>query len=142
MYLQAGLSGEMCPIMIGNQSMYVGFALNIAMGFLTVITATLIPQGTWGSPDSYPGEMHKIVRAIISLLTTLSVLLIGIRFNHAKIFPGIGIYSFQANGAAVLSASFFAVNYEGPIMGLVERVSILIGFLWTFILALRMYKNG
>ena len=119
----------------------IGAVLYITMGLLSVTTATIFPQDAWGAPATFPGEMHKIVSGILSLLTLLSMLLIGIWFNRTKLFPGFGTYSFITIGLVLLSAGFFAANQGSPIMGFTERITILIGFLWTFILALWMLSR-
>jgi hypothetical protein len=112
----------------------------IAMGFVSVATATVFPQDAWGSPPTFPGEMHIILSGVVALLSILSMLLIGIWFNRAEIFPGFRTYSFITVGAALISAGFFAANLGGPIMGLAERITILVGFLWTFTLALWSFQ--
>ena len=40
----------------------IGASLFIAMGFLSVSTAIVFPQDAWGSPPTFPGEMHKILK--------------------------------------------------------------------------------
>lgn len=82
--------------------------------------------------------MHKILSGIVGLLSIVSMLLMGIWFNRAEIFPGFGTYSFITVGVVILSTGFFVANLGSPIMGLTERITILVGFLWTFILALWM----
>lgn len=115
----------------------------IAMGLLSVTTATIFPQDAWGSPPTFLGEMHKILRGVLSLLSILSMLLIAIWFIRADIFPGFGTYSSITVGVIFISAGFFIAKQGSPIMGLAERVTILVGFLWTFILALWMFsRNG
>jgi hypothetical membrane protein len=116
----------------------IGASMFITMGLVSVATATIFPQDAWGSPPTFPGQMHMILSGIVGLLSILSMLLIGIWFNRAEIFPGFGTYSFITVGAVVLSAGFFAAKMGSPIMGLTERITILVGFLWTFILALWM----
>jgi hypothetical protein len=54
------------------------------------------------------------------------------------ILPGFGTYSFVTIGLVLLSAGFFVAELGSPIMGLAERITILVGFLWTFTLALWM----
>ncbi|MCP4424452.1 MAG: DUF998 domain-containing protein [Chloroflexi bacterium] len=114
----------------------VGATLFIAMGLASVTTATVFPQDAWGSPPTLPGEMHKIMSGVVALLTLLSMALLGIWFKRTKISPDFGIYSFITVGANILGAGFFAANWGSPIMGLAERVAILLGFQWTFTLAL------
>ena len=119
----------------------IGASLFIAMGLVSVAAATIFPQDAWGSPTTFHGEMHKILSGVVALLSILSMLLIGIWFNRAEIFPGFGTYSFIIIGAVILSAGFFVANLGSSIMGLVERITILVGFLWTFILALWMFSR-
>ena len=119
----------------------IGASLYIAMGFVSVTTATIFPQDAWGSPPTFPGEMHKILSGVIGLLSIFSMLLIGIWFNRAGIFPGFRTYSIITIVVVVISVGFYVANLGSPIMGLTERITILIGFQWTFILALWMFSR-
>jgi hypothetical protein len=117
----------------------IGASAFIAMALLNVTTATVFPQDAWGSPPTFPGRMHVFIHGVISLLSLLYIILIGIWSNRAGLFPGFRTYSFITVGLAFLSAMFFAVNVGSPVMGLAERITILIGFQWTFTLALRIF---
>ena len=119
----------------------IGASIFIAMGLLSVTTATIFPQDAWGSLPTFPGEMHIILSGVIGLLSILSMMLIGIWFNRAEIFPGFRTYSFITVAVAVLSAGLFVANAGSPITGLTERVAILIGFQWIFVLALWMFSR-
>lgn len=119
----------------------VGAWMFIAMGLMSVATATIFPQDAWGSPPTFPREIQKILSGVLASITILSMLLIGFWFNRANIFPGFATYSFVTVGLVVLSAGFFVAKVGSPIMGLAERVTILVGFLWTFILALWMFSR-
>jgi hypothetical protein len=119
----------------------IGAGLYIAMGLLHVTSATIFPQDARGSPPTSAGEMHIVVHGVISILTMFSMLLIGIWFGRVKNLPGFRTYSFITVGLAILAAGFFMSTYQGgPLMGLAERIAALIGFQWTFVLALRMLK--
>lgn len=74
--------------------------------------------------------MHIILTGVVGLLSIFIMLLIGIWFNRAEFYPGFGTYSFITSGAIVLSAGFYNANLGSPIMGLTERITILVGFLW------------
>jgi hypothetical membrane protein len=119
----------------------IGASLFIAVGLLSVTTATVFPQDAWGSPATFPGEMHKILHGVIGLLSILSMLLMGIWFHRTEILPGFRTYSFITVGLAIVSAGFFMASVGGPIMGLAERISGLVGFQWTFSLALWMVSR-
>jgi hypothetical membrane protein len=118
----------------------IGASFFIVMGLVSVSTATAFPQGPWGSPATFAGEMHMILHGVISLLTILSMLCLGIWFHRAEILPGFRTYSFATAGVAIVSAGFFLVSLGGPIMGLAERIAALVGFQWIFRLALWMYS--
>ena len=117
----------------------IGASMFIAMALLSVTTATIFPQDAWGSPPTFPGEMHILLSGLLSLLSLLSMVLVGIWIDRTGVFPGFKTYSFITVGVVVLSAGFFATNLGSPIMGLTERITILVGFLWTFVLALWMF---
>ena len=116
----------------------IGASMFIAVGLVSVTTATIFPQDAWGSPPTFAGRMHIVLHGVIALLSILSMLLIGIWFDRVGVFPGFRAYSFITVGAAVLSAGFFGAKAGSPIMGLAERIAMLIGFQWTFTLALWM----
>jgi hypothetical membrane protein len=118
-----------------------GAVLFMTAGLVSVATATIFPQDAWGSPPTFRGQMHQNLSGIVGLLSMLSMVLIGIWFNRTKLFLGFQTYSFVTVGASLLSAAWFAANVGSPIMGLTERVTILAGFQWTFVLALWLFSR-
>jgi hypothetical protein len=117
----------------------LGASLFIAMGCLNVTTATIFPQDAWGSTPTFAGEMHIRISGFIGLISLFYMLLIGIWFIRTGISSKFGIYSFITIGLVVISAVLYMANTGSPYMGLTERVTILIGFQWTFTLALWMF---
>ncbi len=120
----------------------IGAWLYITMGLVSVTTATIFPQDAWGTPPTFPGRMHMIMTGVVGLLSMISISLLGTWFRRVKIFPGFGIYSYITVFLAILAAGLFAATMGGPFMGLTERMAALVGFLWTFILALWMYREA
>ncbi len=118
-----------------------GAALFMTMGLLSVATATVFPQDAWGSPPTFRGQMHQNLSGVVGLVSMLSMVLIGIWLNRTKLFPGFRTYSFVTVSISLLSAAWFAANWGSPIMGLTERITILVGFQWTFVLALWMFSR-
>jgi hypothetical protein len=124
----------------GGPTGIIGASMLIAMGVVTVATATVFPQDAWGSPPTFPGEMHKIlVLGVLVPLSVISTLLLGIWSKQAGVFPGFDIHSYITVGVVVLSGGLAGVTMGGPIMGLTERIAVLAGFQWTFVLALRIF---
>jgi hypothetical membrane protein len=118
----------------------VGAAMLIVMALLTVTTATIFPQDAWGSPPTFPGEMHKIMSGVLSLFSMAAMVLLGTWLHRTGISPRFRIYSFITIGAVLLSAGFFMVEQGLPLMGLAERISALAGLQWTFTLALTLWS--
>lgn len=118
-----------------------GAWLYIIMGILSVGTATIFPQDPWGSPPTFAGEMHIILSGFLSVITILSMGLIGAWFNKIGLMPHIWKFTWVIIGLTILSAGFYISNLSTPIMGLTERITIIIGFSWTFILADWLYRN-
>ena len=119
----------------------IGAGMIIAIGVVNVATATVFPQDAWGSPPTFPGEMHKILAGVLALLSILSTLLIGIWLTRSDLFPDFGTYSFITVGIIVISGGFAVAKLGSPIMGITERITILAGLQWTFILALKMLSK-
>ena len=119
----------------------IGASLYLTAGVLSIATATIFPQDPWGSPPTFAGQMHINLTGMVGLLSMLSILLLGLWFTRTKLFPGFGIYSLITAGIVILTAVFFMAMVGSPIMGLAERIPILVGFAWTFILARWMFTR-
>lgn len=113
----------------------------ILVGLLSISTATVFPQDARGSTPTFFGEMHNNIHGVISLLSILYIVLFGIWFHRTGIAPFFRAYSFATVAAVVLSAGWLMASFEGPLMGISERVTALIGFQWTFLLAILALKN-
>lgn len=113
----------------------------ISVGILSILTATVFPQDAWGSTPTFTGEMHMIISGVIALPSVLYMLLFGVWFHHTGIATFFRTYSIATVVAVVLATAWFAVSMGGPLMGIAERVTILVGFQWTFVLAIVVLKN-
>ena len=120
----------------------IGAVLIIATGLVNISTATVFPQDAFGSPATFPGEMHKVLAGVLALLSMSATLLLGIWFNRAGIFPGFSTYSFVTFAIVLLTGGFAITKLGTPIMGLTERITIAAGTQWTTVLSLRMYLLG
>jgi hypothetical protein len=117
----------------------IGAAMIIAVGAATVATA-IFPQDPFGAPLTLPGRTHNVlVFGVLVPFTILSTLLIGIWLRQTDIFPWFRAYSFITVGASILLAGLAGATLGTPIMGLTERLAVLAGFQWTFVLALRLF---
>jgi hypothetical membrane protein len=119
----------------------LGAASYIAMGGVSVLTATTFHQDPWGTPATFAGRMHINLSGVVGLLSIASFLLLGFWFQRVKLFPGFWAFSLIIVGLAVLSAVIFFLTVDSPVMGLTERITALVGFTWTFVLARWLYLN-
>ncbi len=118
-----------------------GASTFITMGVLNILTATIFPQDAWGSPSTFFGEMHIILSGVISILSIMYILLIGIWFHRTRMSLNFRMYSIATVVAVVISAGWFMASFGSPIMGLTERLTIFVGFQWTFVLALLILNH-
>ncbi len=118
-----------------------GASLYITMGLVSMLTATAFPQDPWGSTPTFAGQMHMYLHGVISLLTIVTMILIGIWFQRANGLSWFLIYSLITVGVVIVAAGFYMANQDRPLMGLTERIAGLLGFQWTFVLALLMLSG-
>ena len=117
----------------------IGAGMIIVVGVGTVATA-IFPQDPFGAPLTFPGKVHNIlVFGVLVPFTLLSMLLIGIWLKQAGIFPWFRTYSFITIGASILLAGLAGATLGSRVMGLTERLAVLAGFQWTFVLALMLF---
>jgi hypothetical membrane protein len=119
-----------------------GASLLIASGLLSVTIATVFPQDAWGSTPTFPGEMHKILSGILSLLSLVGMVLMGTWFHRAGLFPGFRTYTVVSVAVVIVTAGLFMASVDGPLMGLAERITGLAGLQWTFVLALWILSHA
>jgi hypothetical protein len=114
----------------------------VAAGIVNLATATVFPQDPWGSAPTLAGEMHMSLSGVIGVLQLFSMVNLGIWFGFNGKSTRLAVYSLGTAGAVVLSTAFFIAMVGTPLMGLAERIPILIGLLWTFVLALWMVSRS
>jgi hypothetical protein len=117
----------------------IGAGMIIMIGLVNISTATLFPQDAWNTTPTFQGEMHKILAGVLALLSMLSTFLIGVWFQRSEVFPYFGIYSFITVLVILLSGGFAVMKLGSPIMGLTERITIIAGLQWTFLLAFKLF---
>jgi hypothetical protein len=84
--------------------------------------------------------MHNIlVFGVLVPFTLLSTLLVGIWLRQTGILPWFRTYSFITIGASILLAGLAGATLGTQVMGLTERLAVLVGFQWTFVLALMLF---
>lgn len=117
-----------------------GASLFILVGILNMMTATIFPQDPWGTAPTFPGEMHKIVSAIITLFSFGYMVLFGLWFFLTGLKKSFWIYSLATITAAMAAGIWFTASVGRPQMGIAERVVILIGLQYTLVLSILVIR--
>ena len=118
----------------------IGAWMIILVGIATIGTA-IFPQDAAGTQLTTAGRLHAIlVFGVMVPFTIISTLLMGIWLRQAGIFPGFRTYSIITIIASVILAGLAGGTLDTPIMGLTERLAVLAGFQWTFVLALKLFR--
>ena len=128
-------------VSLSEQSNRLGIAgavVLIVLGILQIIVVLFFPQDPMGSELTFPGKMHIGLVAVQALMSILIPLLLGLWLRKSGLLPGYGIYSIAS--AALTVAMGIAIFPLGTsIMGLTERITVLIYDLWLIVISLKFF---
>jgi len=126
------------PLPISSPSGLIGFILiGAGMGVLGILTMTIFPQDTHGTPMTTPGLMHLVLVGIQAISAMAAILLIGFWFNSNG-FAGYCIYSIISFGALFITGiiSMIGVKRGNPLIGLFERLNIGVIVQWLIVIGI------
>lgn len=122
-----------------------GAGILIAIGVITILTSAIFPQDpqhAWDQSPTFAGQIHKILAmGALPMLSLASTLMIGIWMHRTGVYAGFGIYSYITLGAVFLAAGVTFSTMQLPILGLTERMTVLVIQQWTFVLALKIFMQ-
>ncbi len=112
------------------------------IGFLGLLLL-FFPQDPRNVAVTFQGTMHIAIAGISSLLTLISVLLIGINFWKVKEMKSFSIYSFLSFVIILLSGGAAAINVanNSAYGGLFERITIFAFMLWVIVFSYLILKK-
>jgi len=112
--------------------------LLIILGILQIVVVLFFPQDPMGAELTFPGKMHIGLVGIQALMSILIPLFLGLWIRKTGLLPGYGIYSIVS--AALTVAMGIAIFPLGKsIMGLTERITVLIYDLWLIVIAVKFF---
>jgi hypothetical membrane protein len=124
----------------------IGAGLLITIGVITILTSAVFPQDPqhdWDAPPTFAGQMHKILAmGVLPVLSLVSTLLIGIWMHQTGVYSGFGLYSYITLGAVVVSAVITFATMQQPVLGLTERITVIVIQQWSFVLALKIFFDA
>ena len=116
----------------------IGGVLLIILGILQIVVVLFFPQDPMGAELTFQGKMHIGLVAVEALMSILIPLLLGLWLRKTGLMPGPGIYSIVS--AALIVVMGIAIFPLGTsIMGLTERITVMIYELWMIIIALKFF---
>jgi len=124
-----------------NRLAIASAVLLIILGVLQVVVVLFFPQDPMGEELTFPGKMHIGLVGIQALMSILIPLFLGLGLRKTGLLPGYGIYSIVS--AVLIVAMGIAIFPLGKsIMGLTERITILIYDLWLIVIAAKFFLQS
>ncbi len=99
------------------------------------------PQDPRNSTATIQGTIHIILAGITSLLTLISVLIIGLNFKNNNM-KNFALYSFISFIIILISGGIAAISVgsNSPFGGLFERITIFVFMIWVIIFSYYIIK--
>lgn len=112
--------------------------LLIVLGILQIIVVAFFPQDPMGEKLTFPGKMHIGLVGIQALMSILIPLFLGLWLRKTGLMPGFGTYSI-VSAALTIAMGIAIMPLGSSILGLTERLTILIYDLWLIVIGIKMY---
>ncbi len=107
------------------------------------LTYNYFPEDLPGAEPTFLGTMHLAVTFAIIPLTILAPILIGVGFRKLHGFKGFGTYCIITGILIFIFGGTTSIFYAQKLdyFGLVERLNIGTLQVWTFLLALKLFRT-
>ncbi len=117
--------------------------LMIAIVGLLGLLLIFFPQDPRNIAFTFTGTIHIALAGITSLLTLISVLLMGINFRKVNEMKSFAIYSIISFLVILISGGMAAMSVanNSPYGGLFERITIFTFMIWTIVYAYLIIKT-
>jgi hypothetical membrane protein len=120
-------------------------AATLMLAIIGVLGLLLLffPQDARNAAVTFQGTMHIAIAGITSLLTLISVLLIGINFRKIKEMKNFALYSFISFVVILISGGVAAISVgiNFAYGGLFERITIFAFMLWVIVFSYLIIKK-
>jgi hypothetical membrane protein len=129
---------------IDNNRKYKAATLLLAIIGVLGLLLLFFPQDPRNAAVTFQGTMHIAIAGITSLLTLISVLLIGINFRKVGEMKSFAVYSFISFVVILVSggAAAISVATNSAYGGLFERVTIFVFMIWVIVFSYLIIKKS
>ena len=142
---RSGKGATWGPLLLG----IFGLSLIIAGLFVTDPSLGYYPPGTSGSTHTLHGTIHGINAPLAFGSLTIAIFVLARRFASDPAWRGWALYSLLTGsilvGSFIASLAVAVLDEKGILpnspAGLLERVAIIIGWVWIALLAIRLLRQ-
>ena len=126
-----------------TKHLYYGGILLIIVGISHALSGTVLPMDPVGSEPTAFGIMHLVLVGVSVLAIFILFPLFGFGLRKMPNLSGLRTYTYVSFLIILISglASPFVINNEWPIMGLSERVTGYVFYLWLFVISIRYWRS-
>ena len=127
-----------------SKLIFIGGILLLGVGICHALSSSIFPMDPVGGSTTFPGRMHLILVGITVVSIFVLMPLLGIGFNQIYGWNSFAIFTFVCLVVIVISgiASPIVIGRGLPVMGLTERITGYTFYIWLFVMAYLLIKEG
>ena len=116
---------------------FVGGLLLLAVGVSHALSSSIFPMDPVGAESTFPGKMHLILVGVTVVSIIILMPLLGIGFSQLYGWNNFATYTFISLVIIAISglASPIVIAKDIKVMGLTERITGYIFYIWLAVLA-------
>jgi len=125
------------------KSIYIGGVLLLGVGISHAFSSSIFPQDPVGSEMTFPGLMHLIFVGFTVLFIFAIMPLLGLGLYKRYEWKSFRIFTFISLAIIIISgiSSPIVIAKGIEVMGLTERLTGYMFYLWLFVLAFLLIKQ-
>ncbi len=114
----------------GSRLLRSAYGLVVVASASGIAQVTLFPQDSTGYPGTTAGTLHIALAALSALLCVVTALMYGVAFRRMALPRPAWVPAFAVAAFLLLVGPAAAASVGGPVMGLLERITIGAYLIW------------
>jgi hypothetical protein len=126
-----------------SKSINIAGIFILIVGISHALSSSIFPQDPVGAEATFPGVMHLILVGITVLLIFATMPLMAIGFSRSYNWKSFSVFTYVCLAVIVISgvSSPIVIANEIEVMGLTERITGYMFYVWLFVLAYLLIKK-
>ncbi len=126
------------------KQIYFGGLMLMIVGMCHALSSTMFPMDPVGTEATTAGILHLVLVGISVIAIFILFPLIGYGFNKLYQWKGFKQYTYISLAVLLISgiASPIIINLELPFMGLSERITGYVFYIWLFVLSYKLVRQN